>query len=50
MRFYLLTKTKDVLEGIDIPFVITFGLDAGLNVAVGLLVHFSELWLLIFRP
>lgn len=50
MRFYLLTKTEDVLERIDIPFVIAIGLDAGLVVAVGLLVHFGELRLLLLCP
>jgi hypothetical protein len=48
MRFNLLAKTEDVLDRIDIPFVIAFDLNASLNVAVCLFVHFGEFWFLIF--
>ncbi len=43
-------KTEDLLEGINIPFVIACGLDAGLKIAVGLFVHFGDFWLLFSCP
>lgn len=48
--FYLLAKTEDLLEWINIPFVIACGLDAGLKIAVGFFVHFGDFWLLFCCP